>query len=145
MSLIKWNKKDLFPEFDTMWGDFFKNDFFNQGIQVGTSVPAVNLKEHDKKFSVEVAVPGFNKEDLKVDVENGVLTISSEREEKKEEKDGEKVTRREFNYSSFSRSFSLPENADEKSVKASYEDGMLKIDIDKTKESGKTKNKIEIK
>ncbi|MCK9481916.1 MAG: Hsp20/alpha crystallin family protein [Bacteroidia bacterium] len=131
MALIKFNNPDLFPSFNSVWDDFFSNDFFNKGVKLGTTIPAVNVKETDKDYQLEVAIPGLKKDDFKVHVENGILNISSESKQEKEEKDGEKVTRREFSYSSFSRSFSLPENADENNVNAAYNDGILKIDIQK--------------
>ncbi|MCO6495430.1 MAG: Hsp20/alpha crystallin family protein [Bacteroidetes bacterium] len=129
MALIKFNNRDLFPTFDNVWDDFFSNDFFNKGVKLGTTIPAVNVKETDREYKLDVAIPGLKKDDFKVHVENGILTISSENKQEKEEKNGEEVTRREFSYSSFSRSFSLPENADENNVNASYEDGILKIDV----------------
>lgn len=97
------------------------------------TIPAVNIKEHPKNFTVELAAPGFKKEDLKVNVEDGLLTISSEKkQESEEEKKG--YSRKEFSYSSFSRSFSLPENADAESMKARFSDGVLKLTINKKKQ-----------
>jgi len=106
----------------------FKSTFFNGGDMM----PAVNIKDNANSFDLEVAVPGYNKEDLKVNVEDGVLTISSERkQESEEEKKG--YTRREFSYSAFSRSFQLPQNADADNVKATYADGVLKLSVPKAK------------
>ena len=105
----------------------FNAPFFRHG-----NMPAVNIKDNVKSFEMEFAVPGFKKEDLKVRVEDNVLTISSEHEkEEKEEKEG--YTRREFSYRSFQRTFQLPDNADGENVKANYEDGVLKLTIPKTK------------
>lgn len=144
MSLIKWNRNDFFHAIETEWGNFFNNDFW--GAKIGTSVPAVNLKESDNKYHVEVAVPGLKKDDFKIEVDQHMLTISSETKKESEQKEGSKVTRREFSYSSFSRSFSLPDNADDKNISAAYTDGILKIDIPK-KEVSKPADKktIEIK
>lgn len=95
-------------------------------------MPAVNIKEGEKEFEMELALPGFKKEDLKVNVEDGVVTVSSERkEEQRDEKKG--YTRREFSYSAFSRSFQLPENTDPDSVKATFADGLLRLQVSKTK------------
>ncbi len=103
----------------------FKAPFFRNG-----GLPAVNIKDNIKSFELELAVPGYKKEDMKVNVENGVLTISSEmKKENEEEKKG--FTRREFSYSSFKRSFQLPENVDGDSVKANFVDGVLKLTLPK--------------
>ena len=112
--LIK--KAPLFPSFPTFFDDFFTKDFFDWNdknfAKVGTTLPSVNLKETDKDFRIDLAVPGMKKDDFKVEMQNGILTISSEKKEEKEEKDKEgNYLRREFSYESFCRSFSMPENA----------------------------------
>ena len=143
MSLIKWNKNNLRPSINDLWGDFLNNNLFNTGLQLGTSMPAVNVKETTKGYNLEVAVPGFKKEDFKIDVDDNLLTISSEKKEEKEEKNGEMVTKREFSYSSFSRSFTLPKNISDESITAQYKDGILHLDIPKD-EAKKTKKTKEI-
>jgi len=111
--------------------DFFDNDrFFDSDWVKKQSIPAVNVKESDKGFEIEVAAPGLTKKDFNITVENRVLTISSEKEEEKEMNEKE-YTRREFSYTSFSRSFTLPENVSEENVNAAYEDGVLKLQINK--------------
>jgi HSP20 family protein len=111
--------------------DFFDNDrFFDSDWVKKQSVPAVNVKESDKGFEIEVAAPGLTKKDFNITVDNRVLTISSEKEEKKEMKE-EEYTRREFGYTSFSRSFTLPENVSEENIYALYEDGILKLQLSK--------------
>ena len=111
--------------------DFFDNDrFFDSDWLKKQSLPAVNVKETDKNFEIEVAAPGLSKNDFKITVDNGVLTISSEKKEEKEQKEKD-YTRKEFSYSSFSRSFTLPENVNEDDVKANYENGLLKLDVAK--------------
>ena len=111
--------------------DFFDNDrFFDSDWLKKQSLPAVNVKETDKNFEIEVAAPGLSKKDFKITVDNGVLTISSEKKEEKEQKEKD-YTRKEFSYSSFSRSFTLPENVNEDDVKANYENGLLKLDVAK--------------
>jgi HSP20 family protein len=144
MSLIKLNRNDFFPTIETEWGNFFNNDIWD--TQLGKSIPAVNLKESDQNYHVEVAAPGLKKDALKIEVDHHVLTISSETKKESEQKEGNKVMRREFSYSAFSRSFTLPDNADDKNISAAYTDGIIKIDIPKKQASAPTgKKTIEIK
>ncbi|MBP6009854.1 MAG: Hsp20/alpha crystallin family protein [Bacteroidia bacterium] len=89
-------------------------------------MPAVNVKDGKDQYEIEVAAPGLKKEDFKIRVEHGILTISSEQKSEKESKEGE-YTRREFNYQSFSRSFALPQDVKEEDIQASYADGILKL------------------
>lgn len=104
----------------------FNTPFFRNGM----NLPAVNIKDNAKSYDVEFAVPGYKKDELRIHVENGVLTVSSEKKmESEEEKNG--YTRREFNFRSFQRSFSLPEHADADNVKANYTDGILKLSVPK--------------
>lgn len=139
MSLIK---KTDWPSLlnGSVLSDFFDNDrFFDADWLRKQSVPAVNVKESEKAFEIELAAPGLTKKDFEISVDNGMLTISSEKREEKEEKE-RNYTRKEFSYSSFSRSFTLPENVNEEDVKAYYEDGILKLQIAK-KAMGVTKPK----
>jgi HSP20 family protein len=109
------------------------------------TVPPVNIKEQDGFYHVEMSIPGHKKEDLKVELEEDILRISSEKQSSSEQKDGD-ICRKEFNYQSFSRAFSLPNNIDESSLVANYEDGLLKIKIQKNAEPDKKlKKNIEIK
>jgi HSP20 family protein len=143
-------KQELkFPTFKNLIESFFESDFPLMGNQlskfIGSTIPSANIKETNENFQIELAVPGLKKEDIKIDLDQDVLTISSEqKEEKTEEKDN--YTRREFNYSSFSRSFYLPEIADTDKISAEYKDGVLNILIPK-KESAikKPQKRIEIK
>lgn len=105
-------------------------------------VPSVNIKEGNSDFRIDMAVPGMDKKDFKIEVENGVLTVSGERKEEVSE-DHEKHTRREFHYGSFKRSFSLPESANAEAVSANYNNGILAISIAK-KDSMKQKEKKQI-
>jgi len=146
MSLIKWNSNELFPNIDSIWDNFFNRDFFTKGLDLGTKVPAVNTKETDNAFQIEVAAPGMKREDFKIDLDNNILTISSEKKEEKEEKDGERVTRREFSYSSFQRSFQLPDNVKEDEISAEYKDGLLKLVLPKYEiKKAVNKKQIEVK
>ena len=130
-------KHSNFPSLvDAFFGDDFLSNFFENN-NVGT-MPAVNITESKDDFVIEVAAPGMEKKDFKVDLHNNVLTISSEKEVKNEvenEVENEKVMRREFSYSSFKRSFSLPESTESDKIKASYKDGILSISIPKREEA----------
>lgn len=139
MSLIKRNQGGYFP-FRSVLSDFFDNDgFLFDKMWDKETMPAVNISETDKGFEIELAAPGMKKEDFKVKVDNGVLTISAERKEEKEEKK-KNYTRQEYNFSSFSRSFTLPENVKEDDLMAKYEDGLLRLTVGK-KEAVKSKAK----
>ncbi len=132
MSLIKWRKpNELFPAFNSMVNDFFRDDDFFDSRFRKMSAPAVNVMETDEAFKLEVAAPGMKKEDFKVEVDNGYLIISSETKSEKEETE-ENYTRREFSFSSFKRSFWLPEGIKEDKIKATYKDGMLYVNLPKT-------------
>ena len=145
MSLMKRSEWPLLANGPWL-SDFFDNDrYFDSDWLKKQSVPAVNVKETDKYFEIEVAAPGLTKKDFKITVDNGVLTISSEKEEEKEQKEKD-YTRREFSYSAFSRSFTLPENVNEEDVKATYLDGILKLNVAKKSITvSKAKKAIEVK
>ena len=101
-------------------------------IATGDWVPLVDIVETDKAFVIKVEIPEVNKEDVKVTVDNRVLTIWGERKQEKEE-EGRKFHRVERSYGIFNRSFTLPDNVDESEVTASFKDGMLNIQIQKAK------------
>lgn len=145
MSLIKRSEWPLLG--NASWlSDFFDNEkFFDSDWLRNRSLPAVNVKETDKNYEIEVAAPGRSKKDFNISAENGILTISSEQKEEREQKEKD-YTRREFGYSSFSRSFTLPENANEDEIKANYADGILKLEVSKkTIAQPKAKKAIEVK
>ena len=137
MTLIK-RSNNGFPTVPSFFDDFFTKDgerfnWSHTNRKVGLSFPAVNVKEDEDSFEVEVAAPGLNKADFKIELENDVLTISSEKE--KSEADAN-YTRREFGYASFRRTFSLPEDkVDGEHVKANYADGVLHILLPKKEEA----------
>ena len=132
----------LFPSLsDEFLGKNLLSDFF--GKSIGFDIPAVNIAESGDAFEIEVAAPGLIKEDFKIDVHNNVLTISSEKEDKKEE-EGKNYRRREFSYTAFERSFTLPDSVDADKITASHKDGILKINIPK-KEEAKEKPSRQIK
>jgi HSP20 family protein len=124
--------------------NFFDDDFFPVHSRSTNSVPAVNVREDDKNFILEVAIPGIDKKDLKIDVNEDVLTISSEsKSESEENKNGYK--RKEFSYSAFSRSFYVPENVNREKIEANYKDGILTVALPKQEEEkNKITRKIEI-
>jgi len=128
MTLTK-QSPSVFRDVETTWDNFFKDDFFSH-FGNGKKVPAVNVKEDASQFTIELAAPGKEKKDFDIKIENGVLTISSE-EKKENLSEGKEYTRKEFSYSSFSRSFSLPESADDEKMDAKYENGVLLINIAK--------------
>jgi HSP20 family protein len=104
----------------------------NNFSSTDTTLPAVNVKENDDAFEIEVAAPGMSKKDFRVNLENNVLTISSERKEEKKEEEKGHFTRREFSYQSFQRSFTIPENMVEgDKISAKYNDGLLCIHLPK--------------
>lgn len=124
----------------SVFDDFFKpwNEWFDNGGLLGRTmnVPAVNITEKKDEYLVSLAVPGMKKDDFNIDIDGNMLTISSEKEDSKEEKD-KKFTRKEYNYSSFSRSFTLPEEINKEKIEAKYEDGVLKISLPRKEEAKK--------
>jgi HSP20 family protein len=106
-------------------------------------MPSVNIKERAADFKIDLAVPGMDKKDFKVEVDNNILTVSGERKEEVSE-ENEKNTRREFHYGSFKRSFSLPETASSENISASYNNGVLTITVAKKEESKQSKKEITI-
>ena len=145
------SKKDPFisaidPELDQLFSRDILGYTNKELSKLETTLPSANVDETDRDFTIELAIPGVKKEDLNVELRRNVLTISSEKKEEKEEKDEKKnYLRREFSYQSFKRSFTLPETADENSVQASYNDGILHIEVGKKMiESQKQTKTIEV-
>jgi HSP20 family protein len=126
MNLVRFNRHPFFAD---KMDDIMKN-ILSQDATCSGNYPAVNIQEDDKQFIIEMAAPGLKKEDFKINLEDHVLTISKEAEEKKEEAK-ENYTRKEFVYSSFSRSFRLPKTILENKIKADYQDGVLNIGLPK--------------
>jgi HSP20 family protein len=124
-------KSPVMPAFRSLMEDFWNSEnIFERSLFRKDSLPAVNIKETDGGFDVEVAAPGYQKKDFKIDIQNGVLHISAETSDEKSE-ENENYTRKEFSYSSFNRSFSLPENVKEENVTAKYEKGLLLLKLEK--------------
>jgi HSP20 family protein len=136
MTLMRRNGNSYMP---SMFDDFFTRDLFDWGLannsNTGTTIPAVNVKETGDTFEVEVAAPGMKKEDFKVELNNNVLTISSEKQNEKEVNEEGKYNRKEFSYQSFQRSFQLSREAvDADNIQAKYENGVLRLLIPKREE-----------
>ena len=122
------------PFFPSLIDDFINNDWNVKVPSLSTSMPAVNIKELDSQFEIELAVPGKRKDDFEIEVENGILSISSTEEEKQLNENG-KFTRREYSYTSFRRSFTLPDSVDPTKIDASYKEGVLQVLLPKHKEA----------
>jgi HSP20 family protein len=138
MSLIK-SKMPSWP----MLTDFFDDDWLKTKFMKEDWMPAVNVVDNEGDYEIEVAAPGLKKKDFHVTVKNGVLTVTgkTEKEEKEEKKN---FTRREFSYKSFSRSFTLPEDVDEDSIVAKYEDGVLRLMLKKTEKALPPKKEVKV-
>lgn len=123
--------------------DFFNDDFLPGLTSRSNSLPAVNIREDEKNYFLDLAIPGIDKNNLRIDINEDVLTISSEiKSENEDNRDGYK--RKEFSYSSFCRNFYIPENANKEKIEASYKDGVLVVTLPK-QEGEKTKITREIK
>jgi len=127
-----------------LWSGLFDDDFFPLVSNRNTSMPAVNIREDEKKYTLDLAVPGIDKKDLKIEINEDVITISSEHKEEKEET-GDDFKRREFSYSSFCRSFYLPENVNKDKIEANYKYGILTVELPKeTEEKAKLSRQVKI-
>jgi HSP20 family protein len=132
---MKLDQSNLFPSLSNTWEDFFGRDITNlPSWRTGMSMPAVNIEDKPDKFLVHLAVPGMKRDDFKIELQNGLLTVSSEKEETHEDK-AENFTRREFSYQSFKRSFTLPESVKADKIDAKYVDGILTINLPKREEA----------
>ena len=140
MSLARFknNNGNSFPTVPSLWDSFFGRDLFDldNASATGTTLPAVNIKENNDEYYVEVAAPGMKKSDFKIELDNNLLVISSEKEDSYDEKDEQgKYTRREFSYQAFKRSFTLPRTIEGEKINAKYNDGVLRIVIPKKEEA----------
>lgn len=150
MTLVRFkngNRMGNFPNMDRAFGfpsifsDTLERLWAEEDMQW---MPSANIKERADDFVIDLAVPGMDKKDFHIEVENNVLNISGERKEETQQ-ETDKVTRREFHYGSFKRSFSLPETANAENISASYKDGVLSLSIAKRDDSKtKAKKQIEI-
>ena len=145
MTLVKFNpeKKNssLLPGFNDIFESVLGDSFFNDRRL--SSVPAVNISESNEAYHIELAAPGLKKEDFKVSVERDMLTISTE-QRTENNTEGKIYNRREYSYSTFTRSFTLPESANVEQIQAAYTDGVLKLNIPKKEEAKAIARQIEI-
>ncbi len=147
MTLVKFNSDkrsngSLMPGFNDVFDSIFNDTFFSD--RMVARVPAANISETADHYHVELAAPGLKKEDFKISLDRNVLNISVEREN--ENNDMQKnFSKREYSYSSFVRSFTLPDTANAENIEAAYTDGVLKIDIAKREEAKQVRRQIEIK
>jgi len=141
MSLTKKNEV-LFP---ALMNEIFKPDWFGGTENARSAMPAVNIKDNEMNFELELFVPGRNKEDFKMEIDDSVLTISAEVEGISEDSK-ENFTRKEFAISSFKRAFTLPETVALDQIEATYVGGILKFNLPKKEEAlPKPKRMIEFK
>jgi HSP20 family protein len=146
MTLVKFNpeKKNnaLLPGFNDIFDTFFNDAFITD--RMVTRVPAANIAETADEYHIELAAPGLKKQDFKIRVDDNVLTINVEQHHEKTE-NHKKYNKREFSYTSFVRSFTLPDSADENRIDAAYNDGILSISVAKREEAKSISRQIEIK
>ncbi len=121
------------PFFPSLIDDFINQDW-NLKTPGSTTLPAVNIKDLEAQFEIELAVPGMKKSDFEIEVEDGLLSISSSLEEEQVTEKG-KFTRREFSYNIFKRTFTIPESVDPSNIEAQYSDGVLQLRLPKRKEA----------
>lgn len=139
MTLVKRNGNLLNPS-PVLFDDFFNRDMFNWGnsnfSNTKTTLPAVNIKESAENYEVEVAAPGMTKNDFKVELDGNLLIISSEKNHQKEEREDDHYSRKEFNYQSFLRTFTLQKDVvDIEKIEAKYDNGLLHLIIPKKEEA----------
>jgi len=136
MKIVKFNNKQIFP---SLINEFFNDDFGVNFLNSNHSVPSVNTIENDDSFEIDLAVPGMKKDDFSIELENNVLIISSETSNNAS---NENLRLNEFNYSSFQRSFKIPESVNLDKIKGNYKNGILKVLLPKKKESISKTNRV---
>ena len=136
MRIVKYNNNNVFP---SLINEFFNDDFGMNFLNRSHSVPSVNSLENNDSFEIDLAVPGMKKEDFTIELNDKVLVISSETSNTME---NDKMRLNEFNFSSFQRSFRVPDSVDQDKIKASYKNGILKIKLPKRKESISKPNRV---
>lgn len=146
MTLVKFRddkqNNALVPGFNDVFDSIFNDTFFSD--RMVARVPAVNISESTDSYHIELAAPGLKKQDFKLSMDRNVLTISVERQQENTS-DDRKFSKREYSYNSFVRSFTLPDLADTNRIEATYEDGVLTIDVAKKEEAKSVSRQIEIK
>ncbi|HLS94860.1 MAG TPA: Hsp20/alpha crystallin family protein [Sphingobacterium sp.] len=147
MALIKFPSRTINSDAVNPYVNSFFDNFFNDSFitdRLITRVPAVNIAETDKAFKIELAAPGLQKSDFKINVDKNMITISAEKKEEKNEED-KLYSKKEFSYSSFTRSFSLPDTVNYNDIEAEYVDGVLLVTVGKKEEAIVAKRLIEVK
>lgn len=146
MTLVKFNAEkrnsSLLPDFSDVFDSFLNDTFFND--RMVAHVPAANISESEDHYHVELAAPGLEKEDFKIHLDRNVLNISVAREHESNDRQ-RNYSKREYSYSSFVRSFTLPDSADAENIEAAYTDGVLQIAIAKREDAKAVRRQIEIK
>lgn len=146
MALVKFNNPSnsnaLSPWFNDVFESFFNDSFVSD--RMVSRVPAVNIAENDNEYHIDLAAPGLKKEDFKINLDKNILSISVENKTESTE-ENKRFNRREFSYSSFVRSFTLPEGADQNNIDATYTDGVLRIIVGKKEEAKNLTREISIK
>ena len=146
MSLIKFNngpkESGLTTGFNDIFESMFRDTFLSDRLM--SRVPAVNVSETNDFYQIEMAAPGLSKDDFKVKLERNLLTVSVEKQMQNEE-NNKQYNKREFSYTSFVRSFALPDSADDAAIEAKYSDGILAISVAKKEEAKQGAREIEIK
>jgi len=137
-----YNLKKVEPTFESFVDDFFGRNILVQNLLFGDT--KVNIQELGDKYTLEMILAGYKKNDIKIGIEEGVLTIESEVKEDKSESN-ENFSRYEFRKKSFKRGFRIPDDADVNGINASHEDGILNVVIPKLAKSSTTKKTVEIK
>ncbi|WP_432710900.1 Hsp20/alpha crystallin family protein [Pedobacter sp.] len=146
MSLIKFNNgtkdNNLTKGFNDIFDSMFQDSFMSDRLM--SKVPAVNISETVDHYHIEMAAPGLNKDDFKIKLDRNLLTVSVE-QQKQNVETNKQYSKREFSYSSFVRSFALPDTADDSGIEATYKDGILNIAVAKKEEAKQVVRQIEIK
>ena len=146
MTLVKFNQdkknNSLMPGFNDVFDSIFNDSFFSD--RTIARVPAVNVSESTDHFHIELAAPGLKKDDFKISIDHNVLYIAVEQQTEANDA-SRKYNKREFSYSSFVRSFVLPQAADQNRTEAAYEDGVLKVDVAKKEEAKAVSRQISLK
>jgi HSP20 family protein len=134
MTLVRFKPFDAAPVFADILENFVKRDVADSANNYTGKVPAVNIYENSEEFRLDVAAPGLKRENIKLNLDNNLLTISSEISVS-EENGNDKCNRREFDYSSFKRTFTLPQSVDTEKISAKYADGVLSVYLAKKEEA----------
>ena len=146
MTLVKFNNglknNAVGPFFNDVFDSILNDSYF--GNKLVARVPAVNISETENEFQIELAAPGLKKEDFKINLDKNILTISAEKKSENVE-EGKKISKREYSYNSFSRSFTLPESADHSKIEADYTDGVLNLIVAKKEEAKFQSREIAVK